>query len=138
VRWHATDSTSSSYQVVKRITVASNGRASALLPIPSSATPGAHRIVGKVVGVSRSASTTFTLTGVQAAGEEEETTATPGRTMPTATPTVSATTEATVEATQVPTEAPTETPEPTLEPTMTPTPTPTEAPPTEEPAESQE
>jgi hypothetical protein len=144
VRWHVTDSTGSSYQVIKQITVASNGRASTLVPIPGNAQTGKHRIVGKVVGVSRSASTTFTLTaGVRAAEELDDgtptATATPKRGMPTPTPSViveptltpSAEPTQPVAPTNQPTSTPTETPEPTSEPTQTPTPTtaPTEAPP---------
>jgi hypothetical protein len=141
VRWHVNDNTSSSYTVIKRITVASNGRASTLVPIPGNAAVGEHRIVGKVVGVSRSASTTFTLTAGVNAAEAPADTATPGRGMPTATP--SAGVEPTT--TPIPTMAPTELPttEPTAEPstvvpteppTVVPTEAPTEAvPPTEEP-----
>ncbi|MCC6790708.1 MAG: peptidoglycan DD-metalloendopeptidase family protein [Thermomicrobiales bacterium] len=129
VRWHTNNSTSSSYDVVQRITVADNGRASALVPIPRGESAGDHRIVGKVIGVSRSASTTFTLTRV-AAAEMVDATPTPGRGMPTATPTAGPTQEVTVtpsptvEPTSMPEPTATPTAEPTIEPTPTPTPTP--------------
>ena len=89
VRWHTGSTTESSYKVIKTITVASNGRSSTLIPIPSNQRAGQHLIVGKVVGVSRSASTSFTLTSPSAAAE---------------TPTPE------------PTETPEATPEPTLTP----------------------
>jgi hypothetical protein len=118
VRWHETDSTGSDYEVLTVITVASNGRASSLIDIPADTDAGAHRVVGKVLGVSRSASTTFVVTEVEPAEAPEEgtTTATPA-----ASPTVEVTPTATPEVTEtvVPTE--TSVPEETLSPTVTPT-----------------
>jgi lysophospholipase L1-like esterase len=138
VRWHVGSTTSSSYKVVKTITVADNGRASTLLPILSGQKAGTHLIVGKVVRPSRSASTPFTLT--RSAGAAE---------LPTPTSTVTATIEptdvpptatASPEPTAVPTDTPipsttptavatpTDVPTPTIEPTLTPTVLPTELP----------
>lgn len=115
VRWHVNDSTSSSYVVIKRITVAANGRASTLVPIPAGQAAGGHRVVGKVIGVSRSTTTTFTLTGASAA-EVDDSVATPVVSVE-ATPGVSA--EPTVD--QDSTVEPTIPVEPTAEPTEEPT-----------------
>jgi hypothetical protein len=97
------------------ITIASNGRGSKVVTIPTNTTIGDHKIVGKVIGVSRSASTYFEVTGL--GGAEEET--------PTPSPTATETAEAT--ATATPELTPTE--EPTIEPTAE---LPTEEIPTEE------
>jgi hypothetical protein len=131
IQWY-TDSTS--FTVLKTVTVADNGRASTLVNIPSDAAVGDHKIAGKVIGVSRSASTTFEVTeGVSAAEEGTPSpTATPGRGMPTATPTADPAQTATPEPTQTPepteSPSPTETPVPTEEPTETPEPTQTPEP----------
>ena len=68
------------------ITIASNGRGSQVVKIPTSTTVGNHKIVGKVIGVSRSASTYFKVTTLTSA--EETPTVTPS---PTATSTPEAT-----------------------------------------------
>ncbi|HEX3301601.1 MAG TPA: hypothetical protein VHR64_01890, partial [Thermomicrobiales bacterium] len=109
VQWYTT---STSYVVLRTLTVADTGRASSLITIPANATTGSHTIRGKVIGVSRSASTNFTVTGPSAA---EQPTATPS---PTPSPTETTTPE------------PTATPEPPIE---TPTPEPTIDPPTATP-----
>ena len=132
VRWHANGSVSSSFRVLKTITVASNGRASSLVTIPSNTGVGTRMVVGKVVGVSRSASTPFEVTagGVSV----DDATATPTRTAsptrtatpaseitPTVTPTATPEPEATATATVAPEPPSTQTPGPTPEPTETPT-----------------
>jgi hypothetical protein len=117
------------YDVLKTITVADNGRASTILYVPDDASTGDHLIRGKVVGVSRSTTTTFTVTGPGAADEPTET--------PTPEPTATATPEPTV--TPEPTATLEPTPEPTVEvPTETPTPEPTEELPTETPTPESE
>jgi hypothetical protein len=108
--WWYTDVTS--HKTLKTITIASNGRGTTLITIPD-ATIGGHMIRGKVVGVNRSASDTFTVTGPRAAEE------------PTATP--SPTPEAT--GTPEPTVEPSPTDTPTIE--VTPEPSPTDTPPVE-------
>ena len=123
VQWYE----GSSYDVLKTITVADNGRASTIFYIPDDASTGDHLIRGKVIGVSRSTTTTFTVTGPGAADEPTET--------PTPEPTATATPEPTL--TPEPTETVEPTPEPTLEvPTETPTVEPTQpVDPTPEPTE---
>jgi hypothetical protein len=133
IRWHPNTS-SASYEVLKIATVAENGRASTLVVIPISSKVGDHKIVGKVIGVSRSASTTFEVTGVAAAEEPDVTeTPTPSPTATVAaTPTFAPTVTPAVTPTSVPTEVPIATPtvEPTMviEPTPMPTPVPAETP----------
>lgn len=111
--------TGSDYVVLGTTSIASNGRGTRLVVIPENATAGPHTIRGKVIGVSRSATASFT---VEAAARPQPTA--------TVTPTPSATVEATpsVSPTEVPTVDPTETPSPTLtatqEPTVTETATP--------------
>ncbi len=105
---------------VKLITidVASNGRGSEVVTVPTNTTVGDHKIVGSVIGVARSASTFFEVTALSAAEE----TSTP---TPTSTASASATETVVPSATvppQTPTEAPvTETATPEL-PTATATP----------------
>ena len=48
--------------MIETLTVADNGRASAIVPIPAGQDAGVHLVVGNVVGVPRSASAPFTLT----------------------------------------------------------------------------
>ena len=141
VRWYDAGATSSTR--LTTLTVADNGRASAVVTIPRGARVGSGKVVGKVVDVSRSASTPFRVTGSSAAvvparTATPTTTATPTKTA-AATPTAvelevpaTATPEATETPTTVPTTTPTEAP-PTVEPTVTETPTAT---PTAEPTET--
>jgi hypothetical protein len=120
------------------VTIAENGRASKIVFVPDDATRGEHTIRGRVIGVSRSASTTFTVTGVGAAGEPTATfTATPTPEVaptatfaPSPTPIATPTVAPTPTPTPMPTTEPTPTELPTLEPTATivPTPVPTETP----------
>ena len=158
VRWHSGALVTSSYLVVKTLTVADNGRASSLIAIPSGAGLGSHLVVGKVVGVSRSATASFMLTSgapsVAATATRTPTatqTATPTRTATpvvstTATPEPPAAADSTgsLESTATETDAteptatpiaeetttslPSETPEPTQEPTATAIATPTDVP----------
>ena len=115
VRWHTGATTSSTYKVVATLTVASTGRASQIVKIPAGQAAGTHMVVGKVVGVARSASAPFTLTAPSAAAALPTETATPTETLvPTETPVP---TEA---PTEVPTEVPTETPVPTEVPNASP------------------
>jgi hypothetical protein len=113
-----------SYDVLATVTIASNGRGTSLLYVPANATIGKHMIRGKVIGVSRSASTSFTVTGPSAA---EEPTATPS---PTPSPTATVTPEPTgtpeEPATPIVEETPTIEPSPVE--TSTPEPAPTEIP----------
>lgn len=118
VRWYQT---STSYVVLTRITIASNGRGSSLIQIPAKTSLGPHKVVGKVIGVSRSASTTFTVTGVTAA-EADASEATPSPTT-TLEPTVEATPSVTETPVATETMVATETPAATEEPTLTPEPT---------------
>jgi hypothetical protein len=128
IQWYTS---STSYIVLKTITIADNGRGTTLITIPLDATEGAHTIRGKVIGVSRSATTTFTVTGPGAA-EDPTATATPTETAtpePSPTETGTPNPENPVDGTPVeetPTEAPTEVP----------TETPTEAPGTPVPVET--
>ena len=126
VRWHADASASSSYRVLKTITVASNGRASSIVTIPSNTGTGARLVVGKVVGVSRSASTPFEVT---VGGASTDGTATPTG---TATPVTTPTSEPTETPVAEPTETATPEPVPTEtaipEPTATNTPVPNASP----------
>ena len=115
----------SSYEVLKTITVAENGRASTIVYVPDDASTGDHMIRGKVIGVSRSTTTTFAVTGPGAAAEPTGTSS--ATASPTATPPPDST------------ELPTDTPSPTVEATITPIPTATPEPtatdtPTAEPA----
>jgi hypothetical protein len=113
-------------------TIASTGRGQTPIFVPEGTGAGTHRVVAKVISVSRSVSTTFEVTGPAAAQEPAETpTATATATSeasvepspsaetgtPDASPTGEATTEATAEATTEPTVEPTATEE--LEPTAT-------------------
>jgi hypothetical protein len=103
---------STTYLVLKTITIASDGRGTGLVTIPANAAEGDHVIRGKVIGVSRSATATFT---VQPLAGADDPTATE---TPTATATAEPTTtpEASPSATEaVPTESP------TTAPTATPT-----------------
>ena len=102
--------------VLKTVTIASNGRGSVVVTIPAGSPHGNHMIRGSVVGVSRSASTTFTVTAATSAED------------PTATPTVAAT--ASPIASPVVTESPTAEATPTETTTQDPlaTDTPTDVP----------
>lgn len=131
VRWHSGATIGSSLQVIKTLTVASNGRASSIVTIPPSTGTGSHMVVGKVIGVSRSASTPFEVT--VGGGSVDDAPATPTRTV-TAEATATVTPEVTPTETATATPVATETPEPTATsspepaPTETPTPEPTETP----------
>ena len=138
IRWYASDR--SSYTVIKTVAIASNGRGSSLITIPPSTGLGPRKVVGRVVGVARSASTTFTVTSVTAgaglAAPTAATTPTPtpttvrGTATPSTTPFPGPTVTATVTPTpmSIPTDEPiptvTPTPEETTIPTATPEPTP--------------
>jgi parallel beta-helix repeat protein len=67
VQWYNTAGTS--FDVMGTITIADNGRGTQVFFVPQNAELGKHLIRGKVIGVSRSASTTFTVTGPGAAEE---------------------------------------------------------------------
>ncbi len=123
VQWY-TSTTSTSFKVLKTVTIASNGRATTLITIPNGSAIGDHKIAGKVIGVSRSASDTYKVT---APGSSEEPTATPSATA-TASATPEPTGTATPEPTSTGTPEPTATVEPSPEPTGTPEPSPTEVP----------
>jgi protein involved in polysaccharide export with SLBB domain len=119
------------FEVLKTVTIADNGRATTLINVPENAALGKHRIRGDVIGVSRSASDSFTVTGPGAA-EEPTTTPTPS---PTETATPEPGGSATPEASPIVEETPTV--EPTPVETSTPEPAPTEVPtetPTPEPS----
>ena len=58
-RWYEANGTS--YSVLNTLTIADNGRGSALIQIPESKEYGAHTIRGSVIGASRSTSTGFSL-----------------------------------------------------------------------------
>ena len=124
VRWYNLAGTS--YEVLAVETIASTGRGQTPIFVPEGTGAGTHRVVAKVIGISRSVSTTFEVTGPAAAQESIETpTAAATATIeasaeatssaetgtPVANPTGDATTEPTAEVTT----------EPTLEPTVEPT-----------------
>jgi hypothetical protein len=135
IQWYELDGTT--FTVLKTVSIADTGRGSTLITIPDDAAIGTHMIRGKVIGVSRSASDTFQVTGP---GTSENPTATPSPT-PTETATPEPSESPTPDASPIVEEPPTETPtpEPTVElpPTETPTPVPSDTPtpePTVEPA----
>ena len=113
VRWYTTSL--AAYAVIKTIGIADNGRGSSLIVIPADTEVGMHKVVGRVVGVARSASTSFTVTVDVAGGGRDDpavtVTRTPGVDTPTVTPTGTATPEAA--------SSPTPEPSPTLQPTAT-------------------
>jgi hypothetical protein len=133
VRWYE----GSSFEVLKTVTIADNGRATTLIDVPDDASLGEHLIRGKVVGISRSVSTTFEVTAGGASSVEETPAPTPTETMtpiptetpallPTMTPTGTPVFEPTALATETATITPTPTsdlasPTPTWEPTVLPT-----------------
>jgi hypothetical protein len=94
VRWYDTNGTT--YHTLGTLTIADNGRASKIFYVPSYGTTGKHTIRAKVIGLSRSVTTTFTVTGPAASDLETPT--------PTATATLPA------EGSPVPDASPTETP----------------------------
>ena len=61
IKWYELDGTT--FEVLKTVTIADNGRASTLIDIPDDAANGKHKIQGDVIGVSRSASDWYTVTG---------------------------------------------------------------------------
>jgi len=130
VRWYATDGTA--YAVLTTITIADTGRGSSLITIPATTGVGTHKVMGRVIGVARSTSTTFSVTadvsGTALGGSIATATPSPRAEEPTGAPTVSATPE----PTSTPTPQPSLTPEPTATPTVEPTATPS-ATPTSEP-----
>jgi hypothetical protein len=135
IKWYGLDGMT--FEVLKTVTIADNGRASTLISIPDDAATGKHKIQGDVIGVSRSASDWYTVTGP---GASENPTETP---TPSPTPTETATPEPggspTPEASPIVEEPPVETPTPVE--TSTPEPTPTEVPadtPTSEPSPTPE
>lgn len=122
VRWYTADG--ASYAVIKTIGIAENGRGSSLIVIPADTEVGVHKVVGRVVGVARSASTSFTATADLAGGGLDHpavtVSRTPGVGTPTVTPTGTATPEAVSSPTLVPTATVTATATPTIEPSATP------------------
>jgi len=119
VRWYTTSGTS--FTVVKTVAIAANGRGSSLFDIPGTTGIGTHKVMGRVVGVARSASTTFRVTRAASASERP---ASPGTATATATstPPVSATPGT---STATPAADPIASPTPLSTPTGTPTPHPT-------------
>ncbi len=103
VRFYSSDT---AFDVLAVVAIAENGRGTQLIDIPEDADPGDHSISGKVIGVSRSASTTYEVTGSSSADDPTET--------PTATPTPTAT------GTPTASPEPTETVQPRPDPTGTP------------------
>ncbi len=134
IRFYGADGVS--YQILKQVTIASNGRASTLVYVPAGATIGGHKISGNVVGVPRSASTTFTVTRAAANSAEDPTTVPSPSVTETLVATITPIPTATATEIAIPTDTPvveptvTETPRPTD--TATPEPTATE-PPIEQP-----
>ena len=135
VRWYTSDG--SSYEVITTLGIAADGRGSSLVTIPAATAVDAHRVVGRVVGVARSASTTFTVTaGVAGSGLDDPAVTASGTPGPS-TPTVMATGTATPGASSSPTPEPSPTTEPAatatatpaIEPSSTPLATPTPEPP---------
>jgi hypothetical protein len=115
VQWYTTAGTT--FAVLTTITIAESGRGSKIVYVPATAPVGTHLIRGTVIGVSRSASAYFTVTGPGIAAEPTATPSPPGT--PTPPPT----------ATPIPDASPvieaTPTPEPAIEePAETPTPEP--------------
>jgi len=104
VRWY--DANGATYHTLGTLTIADNGRASKIFYVPSYGTTGPHLIRAKVIGISRSVSTTFTVTGPAASDEG------------TPTPTASATLPA--EGSPVPDASPSETITPEATPSETP------------------
>jgi hypothetical protein len=130
IKWYELDGTT--FEVLKTVTIADNGRASALIDIPEDAATGKHMIRGDVIGVSRSASDSFTVTGPGASENPTETptpspteTATP---VPGGSPTPDASPIVEEPPVETPTPVETRTPEPTEAPTDTPTPEPSPTP----------
>ena len=149
------DTSGRTYRVLRTLTIGSTGRAGGSVTIPSRSPVGVHRITGRVVGGSRSASANFRVTaGVASRAPASIPIATatavpppPAVATPVPTPTAvpptatappseppAPTAEPTVEPTQVPTEvpAPTEVPTPSAEPTPVPPPEAPAEPPAEE------
>jgi hypothetical protein len=126
IKWYELDGTS--FTVLATVSIAENGRGSKVVTIPDDAPVGTHLIRGDVIGVSRSASDKFQVTGP---GTSENPTATPSPT-PTETATPEPGGSPTPGASPIIEEPPTETPtpEPTIEapPTETPVPSDTPAP----------
>ena len=135
VRWYALDE--ATHDVVVTVEIAPNGRGSSLVTIPRRSPVGAHKVMGRVVGVSRSASTTFAVTSEVGGAEivdQPEATASPTAS-PSASPTPSPTGPLAPTVTSTPEPTPTATPSsptatPTLVPaaTSTPQPVPTSVP----------
>ena len=119
VRWYTSDE--SSYVVLKTVLIASNGRGSSLITIPRNMGAGDHKVMGRVVGVARSASTTFDVTSNPRSAARAESTADATSTpSPTASPTPPS-----IDTSPTATPTSTATPEPTSIPTGTATPEPT-------------
>jgi parallel beta-helix repeat protein len=128
VQWYTT--AGSSFAVMGTITIADNGRGTQIFFVPQNAELGKHLIRGKVIGVSRSASTTFTVTGPGAAEQPGGSPTPVASESPTAEASPPVEASPVVEPTQPTTPEPTVTPEPAEVPTDTPlaTETPTETP----------
>ena len=132
IKWYGLDGTT--FEVLKTVTIADNGRASTLIDIPDDAATGKHKIQGDVIGVSRSASDWYTVTGPGASENPTETptpsptptetatpepggSPTPGASPSSAGPQVVTSTPEPCAPTEVPTNTPTPEPSPTPEPT---------------------
>lgn len=128
IRWYET---ATSYSVLTTLTIASNGRASRVVTVPAGASLGSHKVMGKVIGVARSASLPFTVTAGGAAASDEPSVEPTARieATGTATPTPSdietmaATPPATGTATATPIASATATPTVTVDVVETATPT---------------
>jgi plastocyanin len=119
IRWYAPDGVS--FQVLATVEIADNGRASKLVTVPTGSALGGHKISGNVVGISRSAPTTFTVTASGASSAEDATASPTQSPSPTTTEPSPPTETSIPTATDIPTA--TETPAPVE--TETPIPTPT-------------
>ncbi|HRA47715.1 MAG TPA: discoidin domain-containing protein, partial [Thermomicrobiales bacterium] len=101
IRWYLLNGTD--WAELATVTIESNGRASILLSVPWGAGAGNHTVRGSAVSGGRSASDTFTVTGL--GGAEGETTPTPTPSpSPSASPTAVVTETPIVTETAVPTE----------------------------------
>jgi subtilisin family serine protease len=122
LRWSGESGTT--YIVLRTVTIASNGRASTLVTLPAGVSSGTFRIVGKVIGVHRSASVafTFTIAAAQALASPTPTATATATPIATVSPTVEPTPSPEATMTAVPPATPTVIPMDTPEPTETPTP----------------
>ena len=122
VRWYAAGE--SAFAVVKTVAIAPNGRGSSLISIPARTGPGDRKVMGRVIGIARSASTTFRVTTAIGGADVAEPIAVESPTAavtpsPTIAPTAAATAADPITAPVVTTML-VPTPEPTLNATATP------------------